>query len=108
MITEEQISILPPVSYTDFSFITEPHSRICIETGYKGVHKSEGWNILRNFKGKSFMFTDNNEINRIMNSVNNEYDGGHSGASMGWTMRQLERISHVGIAVFKNEWTNSK
>lgn len=99
----------PPVSMPsapDFSFITDYNSRSCIETGYKGVQKTEGWNSIRNFTGESFMFSNDPEINRIMNAVNGEYGGGHSGGSIGWTMRQLERISHVGVNVFKNEWLN--
>jgi len=101
----------PPVSMQsapDFSYITDSHSRSCIETGYKGVQVSEGWNSIRNFRGESFMLTNDPEINRIMNAVNDEYNGGHSGFSMGWTMRQLQRISRVGVNVFKNEWLNDQ
>jgi hypothetical protein len=112
---QEQINNLPvpsPVSVflpacPDFSFITDAIYRNYIETGYKGVQMSEGWNSLRTFSGESFMFTNDPEINRIMSAVNNKYGGGHSGSSMGWTMRQLERISHIGLHVFKNEWLNN-
>jgi hypothetical protein len=92
----------------DFSFITDAISRSCIETGYKGVQITEGWNAIRNFSGDSFMFTNDPEITRIMNAVNAEYGGGHSGCSIGWTMRQLERISHIGINAFKSEWLNAQ
>jgi hypothetical protein len=99
---------LPPLvampAAPDFSFITNDSSRSCIETGYKGVQRSEGWNLIRNFTGESFMFTNDQEIKRIMKAVNDEYGGGHSGSSIGWTMRQLERISHIGVNAFKNEW----
>ena len=88
----------------DFTFIQDNMSRIMISSGYKGVMKGEGWTLLREFTGKSFMFSDNTEINHIMDNVNNEYSGGHSGSSIGWTMRQLERISHVGMNTFKREW----
>ncbi len=88
----------------DFTFIADNMSRNMISSGYKGVMKGEGWTLLREFTGKSFMFSDNAEINHIMDNVNNEYSGGHSGSSIGWTMRQLERISHVGMNTFKREW----
>jgi hypothetical protein len=97
----------PPVAMPaapDFSYITDTISRNCIASGYKGVQRTEGWNAIRNFTGESFMFTRDPVITRIMNAVNDEYGGGHSGSSMGWTMRQLERISRVGTTVFKNEW----
>ena len=115
--TEQQFTNLsvPPRILTndlpaspDFSFITDSNSRKCIESGYKGVQMSEGWNLIRNFTGESFMFTNDPEINRIMNAVNDEYRGGHSGSSIGWTMRQLEHISHVGVNVFKNEWLTAQ
>ena len=97
----------PPVAMPaapDFSYITDTTSRNCIASGYKGVQRTEGWNAIRNFTGESFMFTSDPEITRVMNAVNDEYGGGHSGSSIGWTMRQLERISRVGTNVFKNEW----
>ena len=101
----------PPVSMQfapDFSYITDTTSRNCIESGYKGVQRTEGWSAIRNFTGESFMFTSDPVITRIMNAVNDEYGGGHSGSSIGWTMRQLERISHVGTNVFKNEWLDAQ
>jgi hypothetical protein len=91
----------------DFSFITDDSSRMCIESGYKGVNMSKGWNALRTFDGESFMFSSDPEIVRIMDAVNEQYDGGHSGASIGWTMRQLELISHIGVNAFKIEWLNN-
>jgi hypothetical protein len=74
-----------------------------IETGYKAISLCEGWNIIRNFTGKSFMFCEDPEINNIMDNISIHYDG-HSGASMAWTMRILESIAHVGVNQFKQEW----
>jgi hypothetical protein len=113
--TEQQFANLPlpPQSRIDlpacpdFSFIKDSNSRGCIETGYKGVCKTEGWNALRNFTGECFQFSSDPEISRIMTAVNKEYDDLHSGGSIGWTMRQLERISHIGVTEFKIEWLNN-
>jgi hypothetical protein len=88
----------------DFSFISDGHTRRMIESGYKAVSQSEGWNILREFTGMSFMFSDDPNIHRIMTAVDNAYSGGHSGSSIGFTMRKLERISHIGLNAFKNEY----
>ena len=87
----------------DFTFITDDHSRKMIESGYKVVTLCEGWNIIRNFRGESFMFSEDPEINIIMDNISRHYHG-HSGASIGWTMRILEHISQVGIDEFKQEW----
>lgn len=91
----------------DFLFITDVHTRSMIEDGYKGVMKSEGWNILRNFSGDSFMITRDPEVKRVMTAINNESKCDHSGCSLALTMRQLERISHIGMNKFKMEWKNS-
>jgi hypothetical protein len=101
-----QESVIDIPAFPDFSFITDDSSRMCIESGYKGVQLTQGWNALRTFNCESFMFSHLPNIRRIMDAVNEQYDGGHSGASIGWTMRQLERISHVGVNVFKSEWLN--
>ena len=39
-----------------------------------------------------FMFTRNPEVTRIIEEVNNDY-GGHSGASLGMTMRVMQYIA---------------
>jgi hypothetical protein len=95
-------------SNADFSFITDQMTRSMIESGYRGVMKTEGWLVIRNFTGESFMFTKDKQVNRIMTAVNNEYGGGHSGASIGYTMRMLERLSHVGFNSFKSEWLRNQ
>jgi hypothetical protein len=97
---------LPP--NPDFSFITDQSTRNMIKTGYDGVMLTEGWDMIREFTGRCFMFTSNPNIKRIMNAVNDKYNGGHSGCSIGYTMRILERISHVGMNIFKKEWENNK
>jgi len=88
----------------DFSFIKDVSSKQMIESGYKSVTTIEGWNLLREFTGESFIWSNDPKTKKLMNAVCDDYSGGHSGGSMGWTIRILERISHVGINIFKNEW----
>ena len=95
---------LPP--NPDFSFITDRLTRIMIESGYNVVMISEGWKMIREFSGKSFMYSNNPKMIRLMDAVNDNYNDGHSGCSIGYTMRILERISHVGMSIFKKEWEN--
>ena len=90
----------------DFSFIASDHTRKMVESGYRAVSRAEGWNILREFAGESFMFTQDSFVISLMNMVSKEYEGGHSGSSMGCTMRQLEYIAKHGFTNFQREWSN--
>ena len=91
-------------SKPDFSFISSDSSRTMIESGYRSIMKCEGWNILQNFTGESFMFSRDPSVCQLMDAVSEGYGGNHSGSSMGYTMRQLEFIAKNGFARFKAEW----
>jgi hypothetical protein len=43
------------------------------------------------------MFTSNETAEEIMTCVNEAYNGGHSGASMAWTMRIMQLIAREGV-----------
>ena len=91
-------------SNPDFSFILSQHSRDMIESGYRATVLCEGWNILRDFSGESFMFSRDPQVCKLMKKVSEGYGGNHSGTSMGYTMRQLEYIAKNGFARFEAEW----
>lgn len=88
----------------DFSFIKDNNSKTMISSAYDCTTERDEWNLIRHFKGESFMFCNDHEINSLESHIDNMYEQGHSGSSMGWTMRQLQRISHVGYHKFKEEW----
>ena len=91
-------------SKPDFSFISSDSSRRMIESGYGAIMRCEGWNILYDFSGESFMLSSDPQVCQLMNTVSEGYEGCHSGASMGYTMRQLEFIAKNGFAIFKEQW----
>ena len=68
-----------------------------IECGYKSITRIEARNILREFNDNSFMYNSDPIIKNIMNVVSTDYGGGHTGCSIGYTMRILERISQLGF-----------
>lgn len=88
----------------DFSFIKHDNSKKMISSAYDCTTERDEWNLIRDFKGESFMFCNDHEINALESHIDNMYEQGHSGSSMGWTMRQLQRIAHVGFHKFKEEW----
>jgi hypothetical protein len=88
----------------DFSFITDDDTKHMISSAYNCVMNKDAWKNIKNFKGESYMFSNDTKINQLMNDIDSMYEGGHSGASIGWTMRQIERIAYIGFDKFKNEW----
>jgi hypothetical protein len=89
-------------SSPDFSFMDQTSNHM-LSSAYQVIHKCEAWHILANFKGESFVFTKDKQIQNIMQQVSHAYPG-HSGSSMGITMRQIEFIAKNGFTIFKNEY----
>ena len=93
-------------SNPDFSFMDQ-HSCQMVTSAYRVIRQLEGWHILANFTEESFMFAQNPNVCRLMDAVAAAYSGGHSGSSMGFTMRQLEYISNNGFSNYKNAYLSS-
>jgi hypothetical protein len=84
----------------DFSFHDTNTSNM-IYTAYICVNKVELWDALANFNELSFMFCEDPVIRELMIKINNSYNG-HSGASLAWTMRQLEHIAKYGYTKYRD------
>jgi len=73
----------------------DDYDKLMIRSAYGVIDKLEGWSIIRNFgsdPNNRFMWSDSDEITKIMTSINKEY-GGHSGASLALLMRNMHQIS---------------
>ena len=81
----------------DFGFLTDSFTRDMVESAYTAISQAEGWHLLTNFSEESFMFTSDPRIVDLMTKVNHEYGGGHSGSSIGCTMRHMEYIAKNGF-----------
>jgi len=92
----------------DFEFLTDSSTREMIESAYKAIARVEGWHLLHHFRDDSFMFTNDPHMNDLMTHVNNEYSGGHSGSSMGCTMRHMEYIAKNGFNRYREYMTGSR
>lgn len=89
----------------DFSFIKDNNTKNMISSAYNCVmNKQDAWQNIKKFTGESYMFSKDKKINQLMNDIDSMYEAGHSGASIGWTMRQIERIAYIGFDKFKSEW----
>ncbi len=83
----------------DFGFMSDDWSNL-LGRAYRIINQEEGWSILASFSGESFMFSRNPQVGRLTTAIADDYDG-HSGFSMGWTMRQLEYIAKNGFTSYK-------
>lgn len=83
----------------DFSFMSVESSNL-LARAYRVINQEEGWSILASFSGESFMFSRNPQVGRLTTAIAGDYNG-HSGFSMGWTMRQLEHIAKNGFTSYK-------
>ena len=90
-------------SNPDFSFAGRRNADM-LSSAYSVINQYEAWNLLANFKGKSFMFHAEEKLNILMEEISNAYGGGHSGCSMACTMRAMEYISIYGFSQFKTKW----
>jgi hypothetical protein len=65
------------------------------------------WKYISNYSPPSergFMFSGGDDW--IITLVQNEMEVGHSGASMGWTMRNIEFIAKNGLPAHRNMYLN--
>jgi hypothetical protein len=87
-------------------FAAEPclsdHSLSMLTDGFQAIDKApNGWTILArpDVPGNNgFMFSSFKDplVNETMEIINKNIDSGHSGASYGWTMRNMESIAKDG------------
>ena len=89
----------------EFEFSDE-HSRDFFKSAHQTLSRCELWNWLRNFEpqeGRGFMFAEGvPELERINEELfKDPVNGGHSGASYGITMRNMEYIAKNGYSVYK-------
>lgn len=103
---EDDVNLVTYPCEPDFSFIADDDTKNMISSAYDCVmNEEDAWQNIKNFRGESYMFSKDTKINQLMNDIDSVY-GGHSGASIGWTMRQIERVAHIGFDKFKHEWNN--
>ena len=84
-------------------------SRPYFKSAHQAISRCELWNFLRNFEPDSdrgFMFTrDVPELDRLNEEMYKDpINGGHSDASYGCTMRNMEFIEKHGYQAFKESY----
>ena len=91
----------------DFSFIRDDATRYFVEDAYKAVSSIGGaWDFLKSYtpaENNGFMFSSD----PMLDKIGAKLDQAHSGASYGYTMRQMEYIAKNGLEAYKNMWAKN-
>jgi hypothetical protein len=77
-----------------------------VESAYNAITIAEKWEVIRTVAPEpdtGFLFTTNQQLEEIMSLVESRY-GGHSGASLAWTMRIMQVIAKDGIDGLREQW----
>jgi hypothetical protein len=92
-----------PIS-PNFDFITNLHERHMLSSAYNTITRLQKWDYLRDYiisEKTGYMFSTESTINELMNQINTDYELGHSGCSMGCTMRTMDLIAKNGFDSFR-------
>lgn len=111
---------LDEVTYCDLSYLNDDHSAGMIRDGMRAIvrvgempdiktKEINVWKYLSEYSPPAdlgFMFSHGD--NNIVTQVQNQMETGHSGASMGWTMRNIEFIAKNGLPEHRTRILNSR
>ena len=100
------------VNNLDLSYMGETWSEDMVRDGMRAiirvndklkVREIDVWDYLSKYSppdNTGFMFSNDEIVSLIVN----EMEVGHSGTTMGWTMRQLELITKSGLSVHRSKY----
>ena len=111
---------LDEVRDCDLSYLNDNHSADMIKDGMRAIvrvgempniktKEINVWKYLAEYSppaNHGFMFSRGDD--NIVSLVQNNMETGHSGASMGWTMRNIEFIAKNGLPEHRTQILNSR
>ena len=86
---------------------TDDHSRVMLENAYQAISLTEMWDYMKK-NSDSYMFSSDKEIKIISDKMEELGYHGHSGASFGITMRNMQFIALNGLEEHKKIWLKNK
>jgi hypothetical protein len=109
---------LDAVRDCDLSYLNDDHSADMIRDGMRAILRTgespevkakeiNVWKYLSEYSppsGRGFMFSAGDD--NIVSLVQNQMETGHSGCSMGWTMRNIEFIAKNGLPAHREMFLN--
>jgi len=85
-----------------FLYIKSEHTREMLVNAWNAITQLELWSYMKQ-ETQSYMFSTDQEINRISRKMAELGYNGHSGFSFGWTMRQMQYIAIHGEEKYAEE-----
>ena len=89
-----------------FNFVKES-DRTMLQTAFDAVTQLELWDFVTNFNEENgFMFSNSPNVTKIHSRIEELGYRGHSGASIGWTLRTMQYIGKHGMDDFRILYTS--
>ena len=88
-------------------YYVDDNSRIIFENAYQAISLTEMWDYMKK-NSDSYMFSSDKEIKIISDKMEELGYHGHSGASFGITMRNMQFIALNGLEEHKKIWLKNK
>jgi len=85
-----------------FEFINE-NERIMYTTAHAAISQLELWDFMKK-DAETYMFSGDNRVTTIYAKIEELGYDGHSGASFGCTMRDMQYIAQNGYDKFREEY----
>ncbi len=82
---------------------TDNHSKVMFENAYQAISLTEMWDYMKK-PTESYTFSSDKEIRIISKKMEELGYFGHSGASFGLTMRNMQFIALHGLEEHKKMW----
>ena len=89
-----------PFTSGEFLYIDDVRERTMLQNGWAAVDELELWDYMKQ-DIDNYCWSDAPEVLRIGAKMGELGYDGHSGASFGWTMRQLQYIGTHGEAAYR-------
>jgi hypothetical protein len=86
---------------------TDDHSRVMLENAYTAISLTEMWQYMKK-NVESYMLCNDDELKVISDKMEELGYHGHSGASFGITMRNMQFIALNGLEEHKKIWLKKK
>lgn len=97
----------PPLDHThkrgNFDYIEDPTTREMISIAFKAVDLLELWDYM-DLETSSYMLSNDENVRKISNKIEELGYWGHSGCSFAWTLRVIQKIARIGEESFMTEW----
>ena len=103
--------VLQPLDFPlnpDFTFITSNHYRGMIKSAYNTICILNDWEFIRRYTPNNdtgYLFDNDPRVQNILTHIDNNY-GGHSGTSIGLTIRTMKKIASIGFEEFRTTYNN--